>query len=112
MPPAPERTCTSQFRASVNKRRGLALQSYEDLYEWSIKDIGAFWSDVWDETGVLGQKGAHVVDADGPLGRNPEWFGEARVNWAENMLRYRDGRVAIVEAGEFYGWIFGRWWDL
>ena len=98
-PTAPERSRTARFLNRVNERRGHRLASYEDLYRWSTDEIGAFWSDVWDETDIAGHKGEHVVDAAAALPTNPAWFAQAEVNWAENMLRFRDDRVALIEAG-------------
>jgi acetoacetyl-CoA synthetase len=91
-PPAPEHSRTARFRARVNAAHGLALDSYADLYRWSIggggdghtsasNTLAQFWSDVWDDVGVLGHKGAHVVDAHAPPAANPDWFTEARLNW-------------------------------
>lgn len=100
VPKAPEETRTAHFRTRINAQHGLSLASYEDVYTWSTNNLGAFWSAVWDETGVIGEKGKHVLDEDVPIAHNPEWFKEARVNWAENMLKFRDDKVALIEAGE------------
>jgi hypothetical protein len=91
---------TVRFRESVNARHGLGLRNYEELLNWSTANIADFWSDVWDETAVIGYKGAHVLDPAAKPADVPQWFKEARLNWAENMLRCRDpNKVALVELG-------------
>ena len=98
-PAAVEATRTHRFLDRVNAKYGLALQTYVDLFRWSTSDIAAFWSDVWDETEIIGHKGAHVVDAAALPPANPPWFADARLNWAENMLRCRaQHKVALIEA--------------
>lgn len=98
-PPAPDSSRTIQFLRRVNARHGHAFSSYADLYEWSTSKIDDFWSSVWDETEVLGTKGAHVVDSSASPSTNPLWFLEAKLNWAENMLRCRDpNKTALIEA--------------
>lgn len=91
---------TGRFRKSVNARRNLNLQNYEEFFDWSIDNINDFWSDVWDETGVIGEKGVHVMDQGALPVDNPQWFKEAKLNWAENMLRCKDAdKTALIEMG-------------
>ena len=63
-PPAVERTRTFALMKAVNARYSdlsRPLASYEDLYEWSVQHPGAFWSMVWDEAGIIGDKGDEDV---------------------------------------------------
>ena len=46
----------------VNEMFNLSLKTYVDLYEWSVASPGAFWSLVWDETNVIGEKGSIVSE--------------------------------------------------
>lgn len=43
-------TNVAKFMASVNERHNLDLQSYQDLYEWSVADssLQDFWGDAFD----------------------------------------------------------------
>jgi len=68
---------------------------YSALYEWSINDLPGFWRAVWDFTKVIGDPGKRVLIDPGPM---PEarWFPEARLNFAENLLRRRDDESAII----------------
>jgi acetoacetyl-CoA synthetase len=101
-PPNPHGTRTFRFRDTVNKKYSLALSSYEHLYHWSVDNIADFWSTVWDETGVIGFKGSHVVDPAASPADNPLWFVNAQLNWAENMLRNRsDSHTALVSVSTY-----------
>ncbi|MCB4360201.1 acetoacetate--CoA ligase [Quatrionicoccus australiensis] len=72
---------------------------YADLWQWSVGEPEAFWSKLWDFTGVIGEKGTKIlVDREKMPGA--DWFPEARLNYAENLLRYRDESEALVFRGE------------
>ncbi len=72
---------------------------YADLWQWSVDEPEAFWSKLWDFAGVIGEKGTQIlVDREKMPGAN--WFPEARLNYAENLLRYRDAGEALVFWGE------------
>lgn len=101
-PSAPNETSTYRFLRRVNAKYNLSLASYFDLYKWSTTEIGEFWSTVWDETGIVGEKGTHVVAPHATPAANPAWFTDAKVNWAENMLQCRSAeKVALIEASMF-----------
>jgi len=72
---------------------------YAALHRWSIEQPAAFWSLVWDVCGVIGEKGTCVV-ADGDRMPGAKWFPEARLNYAQNLLRRRDYEAALTFWGE------------
>ena len=41
-----------------------------------------------------------VVDENAAPNDNPAWFPGARLNWAQNQLRCRSNKVAIIQASE------------
>lgn len=81
--------------------QGFSGESYDVLHRWSTSEPGAFWSAVWDFCGVIGQKGAfdYVAATDGGM-INGYWFPEARLNFAENLLRGVETDAAVVECNE------------
>jgi acetoacetyl-CoA synthetase len=95
-----QRTAMTRFIKYVNSKCGTAFTSYDDLYSWSISDIPSFWSAIWEFGGVIASHGYDPVVED--LARMPgaRWFPGARLNFAENLLRYRDERTAIIFKGE------------
>jgi acetoacetyl-CoA synthetase len=100
--PSPARIAATQvsaFMQELNARSGTSLASYRDLHAWSVTHRDLFWSALWDFVGVIGEKGSVLVkDADRMPGA--QFFPEARLNFAENLLRRRDEREAIVFRGE------------
>jgi acetoacetyl-CoA synthetase len=92
-----------RFMAFASRRSGRRLNSYDDLYRWSITDIPAFWEALWDFTGVVDtHRFIEVVD-DPKRMPGAKWFGGARLNFAQNLLRFRDLSPALIfkaEAGE------------
>jgi len=90
----------TQFRLDVNAKYGLSLNSYEDLYQWSLDHAAEFWSEIWNLGGIISSANATEVVDD--LGKMPgaKWFQGSRLNYAENLLRYRDDRIAIHFRGE------------
>ena len=97
--PKPERVKSAnmtRFISFVNKRCNLTLKDYFELQEWSVARIADFWAAAWDFLDIkASRKFDKVVD---DLDRFPgaEWFPGARLNFAENLLRYRDDRPAFA----------------
>lgn len=95
-----ERTRIYDFMQQLNRSHNLSLDSYDSLYQWSIENSPAFWSDLWDYAGVVAsQRGETVLEHPDRM-PGARWFPEARLNFAENLLRYRDERPAVIFRGE------------
>ena len=77
------------------KTVGFAGADYSAVHRWSIENPDVFWLAVWDFCGVVGEKGRGVL-RDGDRMPGAQWFPEARLNYAENLLRRRDDSEAIV----------------
>jgi acetoacetyl-CoA synthetase len=94
-----ERARMTRFSKHVSARWGVRASSYDTLYQFSIDRPGDFWRSVWEFCGVVGEPGEPaVVDLDKMPGAR--FFPDARLNFAENLLRARDGRPAIIFQGE------------
>ncbi|MFO1149061.1 MAG: acetoacetate--CoA ligase [Alsobacter sp.] len=87
-----------RFRDRFNAREGLSTVTYADLHAASVERREAFWSAIWDECGVIGDKGARVLVDDAMPGAR--FFPDASLNFAENLLRRSDDGEAIVFRGE------------
>ena len=98
--PTDDQIDTSQmadFARFVSGERSLQnLPSYQSLYDWSIDDPAAFWSSVWDYSGVIGERGSDRVVTNGEQMPGASWFPDAKLNFAENLLRRRDDGIALV----------------
>lgn len=51
-PSSPERTQIHHFKTQINKKYGLNLDTYHDLWQWSVSESATFWEEVWHYTGV------------------------------------------------------------
>jgi acetoacetyl-CoA synthetase len=89
----------TQFMAQVNQRHGLALKDYDALYQWSLDEKELFWSQVWDFCGIIGDKGERIL-IDGERIEDAQWFPDASLNFAENLLRKSNDEVAIFFRAE------------
>ncbi|KAJ3219364.1 hypothetical protein HDU67_001583 [Dinochytrium kinnereticum] len=91
----------TEFRNYVNKKYDLQLKAYDDLYDWSIESITDFWAAVWEYSDIISSsKYETVLDTTVKMDAIPKWFAGAKLNYAENLLRYRDDQVALIEANE------------
>ena len=75
-----------RFMRAMNAKHGLTMETYLDLWNWSVDDLEVFWSEIWEYFDVIGQR------PTGPMlqGQMPEarWAEGARVNYAQNILRH------------------------
>jgi len=94
-------TRLTAFMAAADKRwnRRLAGTDYQLLHAWSIEHPEEFWASVWEFGDVRGEMGSTVV-VDREKMPGAQWFPEARLNFAENLLRRRDAADALVFWGE------------
>ncbi len=89
----------THFMQEMAKRWHKTFTNYQDLWQWSVDEPADFWASIWDYMGVIGERGQTVVkDLDKMPGA--KWFPEARLNFAENLLRRRDAHDALVFWGE------------
>jgi acetoacetyl-CoA synthetase len=101
----PSQECISQanitrFGESVSDRYGVKIESYWQLYDWSIGRIPDFWAAMWDFAGIKASNGYGAVVDDLQKFPGANWFPGARLNFAENLLRHRDNNLAFVFRGE------------
>ena len=73
--------------------RGLRFDGYEALRQWSVEDADAFWASIWQWCGVRHDGSAARVTDGAPM-PHTRWFPDARVNYAEHVLRHADGASA------------------
>jgi acetoacetyl-CoA synthetase len=89
-----------RFLSFVNGKRHQNFTDYGGLYAWSVDRIAEFWADVWEFVGIRASKGYDEVIDDERKMPGAKWFSGARLNFAENLLRYRDDSVALIFKGE------------
>jgi acetoacetyl-CoA synthetase len=100
--PSPERASRARItalRRHLERRWDVQLKDYEALHSFSVLCPDAFWLSVWEFCGIIGDLGDRVVSG---LDRMPgaRFFPGSRLNFTENILRRRDGRVAMIAGAE------------
>ena len=101
--PSEERIKSSnmyRFMQFINSRYAKNFAEYGELYQWSIDNISDFWASMWEFAEIKTSKPYDRVVDD--LNKLPgaKWFPGARLNFAENLLRYRDDHTALIFKGE------------
>ena len=95
-----ERSQMFEFKEFINTRHGLNLDSYTDLHDWSVDNIHEFWAFAWEFFDIIHtQPYTQVVDDVSKM-PGAKWFTGARLNFAENLLRRRDDKTALIFKGE------------
>jgi acetoacetyl-CoA synthetase len=95
-----ERSQMFEFKEFINTRHGLNLDSYTDLHDWSVDNIHEFWAFAWEFFDIIHtQPYTQVVDDVSKM-PGAKWFTGVRLNFAENLLRRRDDKTALIFKGE------------
>jgi acetoacetyl-CoA synthetase len=89
-----------KFMQSVNNRYDLQMTSYEQLHQWSIENIADFWQHFWQYADIQCSNTFDEILDDPNKMPYAKWFTGATLNFAQNLLRFRDDRLAIIFKGE------------
>ncbi|RKQ34038.1 acetoacetate--CoA ligase [Kocuria tytonis] len=110
--PTEERTRASrmhEFARWVEQHHGVPASGFHALHTWSVEHLDEFWQSVWDFFDMVASEPGECV-LRGTAMPGAQWFPGARLNYAENTLRWarsRPGDVAVVgehESGEAVSW--------
>ena len=89
-----------RFMKFINQTYNQNFKEYASLYDWSIENISDFWAAFWDFADIIHSKGYDQVIDNPKKMPGARWFSGAELNFAENLLRYRDERAALIFKGE------------
>ncbi len=84
-----------KFIQYVNSRHAKNIQTYDELYDWSVNEIEDFWQAVWEFGKFKFSEGFSSIMTKEEM-INTKWFQGAKLNFAENLLRFQDDRTALV----------------
>ncbi len=87
------------FMQYCSQHADLEFRDYDGFYQWSVQSSETFWSLLWDYCSVIGEKGARVL-INGDDIEKAEWFPDAKINFAENILQNRSDDSAIFFQAE------------
>jgi acetoacetyl-CoA synthetase len=101
--PSPQTVADSNLTAFARHVEGawdVTLPEYWALLDWSRANQEAFFESVWDFGGIIAETRGQrtLIDADQMPGA--QWYPDARLNFAENLLRRRDDTPALIFQGE------------
>ncbi len=88
------------FMSQVNAHYDRNFVSYEELWQWSVNNLPEFWKEMWIFGRIKSSKPFEAVVDNVNKMPGAGWFKGARLNFAENLLRYRDNRIALIFKNE------------
>jgi len=100
--PSQERIENSNLQSYIiylKKEYGLSIDNYHELYGWSVKDIEKFWESMWKYSGLIYSKSYDSILDERKM-PGAKWFTGAIFNFAENLLKFNDEKVAIISSRE------------
>ena len=88
------------FIHGINQEYDQQINDYKGLWQWSVTNISDFWQEMWTFGRVIAStQPTAIIDNDQTM-PGARWFEGARLNFAENLLRFRDEQTAIIFYGE------------
>ncbi len=85
-----------QYVESITNKK---FNGYDELYQWSISDTEKFWESIWKISDLKYSKKYKTILTN-PVMPGAKWFEGSKLNFAENLLRYRDDKNAIISSRE------------
>ena len=90
----------SRFIEFANQQYSKSIKTeYQDIWNWSVNNVESFWSLMWDFSEIKGSKGTKISENIG-LMPGARFFPDAKLNYAENLLRAANNAIAIEEFRE------------
>src|SRR3990167_3449416 len=89
-----------RFMHYVNEETKQHLSQYPELYQWSIEHPDAFWLAMWNYSKIIASAPPDRIMLPAKKMQETRWFPNAKLNFAENLLRRRDQHIAIFFASE------------
>ena len=88
------------FRLQVNSRFNLKIENYSELHSWSISNINDFWKAIWGFMAIKCSSNYNQVVDDENKMPGAKWFDGLLFNFAENILRIKSDKAAIIFQSE------------
>tara|TARA_X000000950_G_scaffold43112_1_gene48202 strand:- start:30050 stop:31996 length:1947 start_codon:yes stop_codon:yes gene_type:complete len=95
-----EKSQLESFRKQVNMRFNIDIKNYTDLHKWSVNNIEDFWKSIWGYLNPLCSKEPSTIINDKNKMFQPKWFEGCKMNFAENLLRFKSNKTALISIDE------------
>lgn len=89
-----------KFMDFVNDAHTMKLQNYKELYQWSIQHKAYFWKSVWQFSNIIASQTEDAVLITSESMRHTQWFTNSKLNFAENLLKRDDTKIALIFQNE------------
>lgn len=84
----------------LNKQHNLDIKSYNQLWDWSVTELGTFWESIWNYFDIQAKTPYHSVLSKYEM-PGVKWFEGAEINYTEHIFRNRDkDKTAIIHTSE------------
>ena len=106
-----EASLLAKFIAATSKQSGNTALDYDAIWNWSVSSPNQFWDALWDFCGIIGDKSGPVMAQTDTL-IDTQFFPNAKINFAENLLGHAGEGPCIIFRSEDGGRIEWSWDDL
>lgn len=89
----------SKYYEFLRREYNLSFSGYSELYAWSVTEIEVFWESIWKFAEIIHSQPYKKI-LDKRIMPGAKWFEGAQLNFAENLLKYRDDHTAIISSRE------------
>ena len=90
----------TRFIDFVNREYSQNIKGGKDIYNFSVDNIEDFWDAMWKFSDIIASKPYDKVVEDLSVFPGTKWFPGAKLNFAENLLKYDDNHLAFIFQGE------------
>ena len=84
------------FMQVVNKEFKTKLTNFHELYQWSCEFPESFWDLFWRYSSIIAERNSTEVLKNGDDFFDSQWFPEAKLNFANNLLINKSNNPAII----------------
>ena len=91
-----KRSHMQRFQEQLKSQLNLSFANYEELHQWSVDNPEQFWEQLWHYTDIRASEPYSAVLTDGEKFPGAQWFQDAKLNFAENLLRNRSDKIALI----------------
>jgi len=91
-----ENTQAWGFMQEVNQEFETKLTNFHELYQWSCEFPESFWDLFWKYSSIIAERKPTEALKNGDDFLGSEWFPDARLNFAKNLLSDSSDNPAIV----------------
>ena len=83
------------YRNWLAEQRGLSFANYEEMRQWSVRDLDGFWRSIWDYYDLQSPTPFAAVITERKM-PGAVWFPGAQVNYARQVFRHVEAADAAL----------------